>query len=121
VGRSLAEWVATGVPEPADEALVVTSHNAWEPRAYPSEGPTYWRAFGLRTAAGGWVVWDGVGLELDARAAPGREPPPPDEIEAARARLEAERLHAVDGGPLLPEPPREGPLEQQLRMLGYLE
>jgi hypothetical protein len=126
VGRSLAGWIASGDREPAEEALVVTSHNAYEPRVYPSQGPAYWRALGLRTDAG-WVVWDGVGQELDVRPARGREPPGPAEVEAIRARLEAERLRAPDCGPLLPDPrgdgreERDALVERQLRMLGYLE
>lgn len=122
-GRSLAPWIATGVGEPAREAMTVTTQNAYLPLDYPSEGRRYWRTFGLRTEDA-WIVWDGVEGQLQVTPL-GNEPPP--DPAALGERLAAEHRRALDGGPLIPEPDGEtstdhtDPVADRLRTLGYLE
>lgn len=127
-GRSLAKWITKGEASPANEVMTVTSHNAWVPGEYPSEGPRYWRALGLRTE-NRWVVWDGVERETMVRSLGSlRRAHSPDEIEAVRVRLEAERQRAVDCGPPARMPdgavsPEEidETVAARMRTLGYLE
>ncbi len=129
-GRSLADWVLGGPPAPASEAMTVTSHNTFEPDTYPPHGPTYWRKLGLRDAVG-WVTWDGVNRDLRVRSTPGRAPRSETAVEVHRARLEAERLSAVDSGALislqscdqLRGAPAQSPdpVSRRLRSWGYLE
>ncbi len=101
-GRSLASVVTDGHAAPANDLLVVSSHNTHVPDDYPSDGRRLWRTLGWRTADR-WYVWDGVDDHRSVTDLDGT--PVTDAEDAPRIwdRLRREWSAAVDPGAALPK------------------
>ncbi len=126
LGVSLSPSILSGEATMCESAPTVSSHNAFVPRTYPDSGPALWRMLAERTRDG-WHIWDGVDQIRSTCQGKVYTQHAEATDDALFARLEAQRLRAVDPGALVSDAAVEELrnsdelVAARLHCLGYLE